>query len=211
LFDETQPKPWGAFFTHLEDDWEEMFDEVASKVDYAVCINQKIKTYLELLGVKRVELIRHGHDPRVKKEITFGVCGKVYLSGRKGEYLVKNMVDEGYKVLGLGSGWPCEMLGDWDKAPEFYKKIDYLVITSLNEGGPVPVLDAIAAGVPVIGPNTGWIWEFPCIHYKKGDWDSLNEVLHKLTHPPTWEKDWRLGHRNLFASFSGKSKPAEPS
>lgn len=200
LYDESQPRPHGCWFTHLEEKWQKKFDEVAGKVDFAACPNKRIKKYLEDKGVKRVEVMPHGHDPRLKKKITFGVAGRVYKdTGRKGEYMVKNMVDEKFNVLAMGDGWPCEKFGSWEQAPAFYKAIDYLVITSLAEGGPVPQIEAIAAGVPVIAPDVGHCWEFPVIKYKRGSWESLKKVLDKLTYPPTWQ-DWRSKHKELFNS-----------
>ncbi len=201
LFDETQPKPHGAFFTHIEPKYHKLFDEVAGKVNYAVCSNRIIKDYLEKARVPKVEIIPHGHDERVKRDITFGVVGRVYPSGRKGEELVYKMLKKCYNVVSMGDGWPCEKYCDWENAKDFYKKIDYLVVTSTIEGGPVPLLDAIAAGVSVIAPiGVGHCDEYPCIRYRKGDWESLNKVLDKLVNPPTWE-DWRGKHKELFRSI----------
>jgi hypothetical protein len=189
MFDETMPKPWGGFFTHREPATERLFERVASQVEYAVCINENVKRYLES-RVPRVEIIRHGHDPRVKKDIVFGVSGVKYSSGRKGEDLVETAKQMGYKI---------EWNEDFEKQPDFYKRIDYLLIPSRIEGGPVPVLDAIASGVPVIArEGLGWCDEFPVIRYK--DDKNLFEVLHLLTNPPNWSL-WRQKHKLLFQSI----------
>jgi len=204
LYDESKPRPHGAFFTHLEPKWKKKFDEVASKVDFAVCSNETIKQYLIDKGIKRVEVIRHGHQPELKKNIRCGVVGRTYPSGRKGEYLIANAVEAGFDVIAMGDGWPCEVSGEWSDPREFYNLIDYLIIPSLIEGGPVPLIDAIAYGVPVIAPReVGHCDEFPCIRYDKGDWDSLKEVLTKLTHPPTWN-EWLTKHQELFRSYLKK-------
>lgn len=200
MFDETMPKPWGAFFTHREPAYQKLFDEVASKVDYAVCLNKTIKKYLEDKGVKRVEIIHHGHDERLHKKSTFGVVGKVYPSGRKGEELVTRMFKEGYDVIAWGEGWNCPTYDNFSDIPWFYKEIDYLVITSREEGGPIPLIDSIASGKPVIvREGLGWCDDFPAIRYKSDE--ELFEILWKLTHPPTWE-DWKEGHRTLFSSLN---------
>jgi len=202
LFDETQPKPWGAFFTHIEPKYEKLFNEVAGKVNYAVCSNRIIKKYLEDIGVPKVEIIPHGHDERVKKDITFGVVGRVYPSGRKGEHLVDKMLEKCYNVIAMGEGWPCEKYCDWEKAKDFYNKIDYLVITSTIEGGPVPTFDALASGTPIIAPiGVGHCDEYPGIRYQKGNWDSLNKVMDKLVNPPKWS-DWYGKHEELFKSIT---------
>jgi hypothetical protein len=181
LYDETQPRPHGAWFTHLEPAWKKKFDEVADKVDYAVCQNETIKRYLEDKGVPTT-VIYPGHDPRVKKKPIFGYCGREYKSGRKAtELLPKGTIKFGY-----------------EEAPEIYKKIDYLIITARIEGGPVPLTDAIAAGVPVIARGgVGNVNEFPCVRYK--DDREFKKIINQLTNPPTW-KQWRKKHQSLFCS-----------
>lgn len=185
LFDGQGRKPWGAFFTHLEGNLKKKFDEVAGKVDFAVCLNEKIKEYLQK-KVKRVEIIKHGHDPRIKKEPVFGWNGRVYKSGRKGEELIE-------KIGGV-------LKGDYENAPEFYKKIDYLIVASRTEGGPMCVIDAIASGVPVIARRgAGWCDEFPVIRYETDK--ELFGIINQLRNPPTWN-DWRKQHQSLFSSMN---------
>jgi len=41
--------------------------------------------------------------------------------------------------------------------PYFYKSLDLLVITSSNEGGPAPAMEALASGVPVLSTNVGYV------------------------------------------------------
>src|SRR5690606_27066137 len=84
---------------------------------------------------------------------------------------------------------------------EFYDSIDYLVVTSLEEGGPIPVIEAISRGVPVIAPDVGWCWEFPVIRYERGSWPWLFSVLSALTNPPTWQ-EWAEEHSRLFSQIS---------
>jgi glycosyltransferase involved in cell wall biosynthesis len=49
--------------------------------------------------------------------------------------------------------------------PAWFAGLDYYLVTSDSEGGPIPVLEAIAAGVPVIAPDVGFCWEYPVIRY----------------------------------------------
>lgn len=184
LFDETMPRPWGAFFTHYEPKWAKEFDRIAEKVDYAVCMNETIKKYLEGKGVETV-IIPQGHDPRVKKKPVFGYSGRFYNTGRKGEELL-----EGIEYIHSE---------DFETQPEFYKKIDYLLLPARIEGGPIPLIDAIAAGVPVIArEGVGWVNEFPCIRYK--DDEDFKKIINQLLNPPTWE-DWRNKHKQLFKTL----------
>jgi len=45
------------------------------------------------------------------------------------------------------------------KMPEWYKDIDCFICTSLYEGGPLPVLEAAACGIPVISTRVGIVPE----------------------------------------------------
>jgi hypothetical protein len=57
---------------------------------------------------------------------------------------------------------------DYDTMHKFYESIDLLICTSLTEGGPLPVFEAIACGVPVISTDVGLvketgIWKFETV------------------------------------------------
>lgn len=192
-------------YTHLENSghWRRVFLETIEKFDYYTCTCGVTEEILKNNGAAcdRIFRVRYGFDERMRRRPVFGVVGRTYPSGRKGEHLVKQMVRAGYDVWGWGKGWPVSVLSDkWESLPSFYQSIDYLVVTSTNEGGPVPVIDAIAAGVPVIAPNCGWCFEFPVIKYDLGSWDSLSSVLEMLTNPPTWTK-WANDHGVLMKSI----------
>lgn len=166
-----------------------------------VAMNQRVAAALRARGADPV-VIRPGASAPARP-LTFGVCGRVYATGRKGEALVAQMVAAGYTVRAWGRGWPCPIVSDdLAQLPAFYAAIDYLVVTSLEEGGPMPVVDALAYGVPVIAPDVGWCWELPCLHFERGEWASLHAVLRGLTEPPTWAQ-WAQAHAALFARLEG--------
>jgi glycosyltransferase involved in cell wall biosynthesis len=181
--------------------------------DFDVCIamNRRMADRLPELGARKVALIRPGAWPA--KQIVFGVAGRVYNSGRKGEGLVAQAIEAGFnfiacksktKIRAARQDWPCPASAfdadDEGARRSFYASIDYFVVTSLDEGGPMTVPEAIACGVPVIAPDVGWCWEFPVLKYARGDWDSLRSVLRGLTDTPTWSR-WVEAHRRLFADL----------
>lgn len=185
-----------GFFTHAP---AEHLDELVPLFSAHVCMNEHMASLLRERGCAPI-LARPGahRDP---KTITFGVCGSTKKDGRKGEALIHKMVRAGYTVLGHGAGWPCRILtDDVSRLSEFYQKIDYLVVPSSVEGGPMPLVDAIANGVPVIAPSVGWAPEFPCIRYQTGSWESLSAVLKALTQPPSWD-GWAEAHKPIFEKF----------
>jgi len=97
---------------------------------------------------------------RKKDDLLVGVCGMVYSGGRKGESLIKNLE---YNVIASGQGWPCPCKWrDWDAMPGFYNSLDVFLCTSTVEGGPLPVLEALACGIPVVIPrHVGMLDELP--------------------------------------------------
>jgi len=195
-----------GFFTHLETGSSDFckkkkrkFIEVVEYCDYHICMNSTTQKDL-FKRKKNAHVIKPGS--RFKKDLVFGVCGKVHTqSGRKGEAFVEQLMGE-YKFLAWGKGWPCEIHSQKQSELEnFYNKIDYLVVTSTCEGGPVPVVEALSMGVPVIAPDVGWCWEYPVVKYKKGDVRDLRQVLFDLSNVPTWET-WVKGHEDFFNSIT---------
>ncbi len=197
-------------FTHLEKAgvFRARFLNMISKFDYFTTACKLTTDILVKQGADPNRMLRvpYGSDDRIRptniygSPIMFGVVGRTYPSGRKCEWLVKEMVQAGYQVRSWGRGWPCKEMfkgSPWERIPEFYRAIDFLVITANNESGPVPVVDAIRAGVPVIAPNVGLCWEYPVIRYEKESWKSLSGILTKLTQPPTWEQ-WTAAHLKFF-------------
>lgn len=186
-----------GLYTHRQN--RRKFNNMVKRQHYHVGMSEKTCALIRSAG---------GEDPlhiplgtSLQSNITFGVVGRTYRSGRKGEKFVRKAVESGYTVKAWGSGWPCEIVSkDFGEIESFYRSIDYLLVTSLNEGGPMSVIEAISLGVPVIAPDVGWCWEYPVIRYERGKWDSLNSVLKRLTTVPTWE-NWAECHRKLFSKI----------
>ena len=86
-----------------------------------------------------------------------------------------------------------------EEMPNFYKKINYLLILSSVEGGPVPVIEAMAMGTPIIAPDVGWCWEYPVIKYK--DLKDLINIIDTLSSQLNTEKVWKESSKNLLEIF----------
>ena len=163
-----------------------------------ICLNTEMLRYLqETVGTESPRMIEQPVDEKfIKPTITFGVAGRTYSDGRKGEHLVKAAVEAGYIVIGWGSGWPCPIVSDRvEDLPHFYRSIDYYIDTSSDEGGCTPALECLAMGKPVISHTLGV--DRPVLAYQTHDWDSLHRVMHKLTHPRTYD-DWASDHADYF-------------
>jgi glycosyltransferase involved in cell wall biosynthesis len=66
--------------------------------------------------------------------------------------------------------------------PPFYDKLDYYLICSIFEGGPMGLLEALATGLPIISSEVGWVPEFKRIAhlYPAGCVDALAVILTEI-------------------------------
>ena len=99
------------------------------------------------------------------------VVGREYASGRKNFKVLESLDLE--LDIQVTEGRLSE-----DELFAAYKWTDYVLVTSKLEAGPMCVVEAIACNKPVIAPDVGWCWEYPCIHY--GSEDDLRSILNNL-------------------------------
>lgn len=131
------------------------------------------------------------HLQRKKNELpVIGFSG--YIDGRsmrKGQDLVKKLSTDlqgRYRFMASGSGWPVPTcLYRFDQLPGFYNSLDLFVCTSTIEGIPMPPLEALACGVPVVIPSgVGLLDELPTVsgiaHYPAGDYRRLREAVESM-------------------------------
>lgn len=166
--------------------------------DGQIALNGVMAEYLRRAGCQNPAVIDLPVDDQFcrKTPIVFGVAGRTYSDGRKGEHLVAKMVAAGYRVLGWGSGWPCTVVSDrFEDLRSFYEGIDYYVDTSSDEGGCTPALECMAMGIPVISHTLGV--DRPVLAYETHDWQSLERVLQALTRPHTYEQ-WAREYADYF-------------
>ena len=147
-----------GFFTHREKD-SNSFDQIAQECDWCVAMCNRTAGYLPK---KKTSIIQVWPNSKyIKDKIVFGVVGRQYSSGRKRFWMAEPLKEiEGIEVRFTNGEIPEEKMTD------FYREIDYLLVLSNNEGGPVPVVEALGMGVPVIAPNVGFCWSFPVLRYE---------------------------------------------
>ena len=191
-----------------------LFEEVARKSDVCITSSSKYADVLRADGAREVHTIALGVDTDVfVPKVRIGVVGRTYHTGRKGETLLAAVMDLPFiEFVFTGEGWPlpAQHYGERELAA-FYQSLDYLLVPSLIEGGPVPMLEALSAGCPVIAPSDiGMVRDFPHIPFRRGDADDLRRVLEaeleKVTElraaalPCDWEHFARR-HLELFAQL----------
>lgn len=193
-------RPAIGMFTHGED----RPRRFGMDYDGQIALNPVMCQYLRGAGCDNAVVVDLPVDDRyIKPQIVFGVAGRTYADGRKGEHLVHAAIAAGYKIIGWGSGWPCEIVSSrLEDLPAFYRSLDYYIDTSSDEGGCVPALECLALGVPVISHTLGV--DRPVIAYERHDWKSLERVLFQLTHPPTYN-DWAENHARYFKAVFNRN------
>lgn len=181
-----------SIFTHREEkdtNLQLAFDIAADGSDW--CFAQSLNT-AKYLPKEKTSILRPsvGEHFFIDDPIKIGIVGRPYPSGRKNfDWLHRLNHIDGIEIL-VATNVPYE---DMDL---FYKGLDYLLITANNEGGPMPVAEALACHVPVIAPTgVGWCDEFSCIRYEKDNLSDLLRVLYGLIVP---KDGWETGARQIM-------------
>jgi hypothetical protein len=173
-----------ANFTHYDPDHlAEKFFAVAQAVDHCVAVSQATADVLRQFGVAddRITTIVVGADIHFRPKLTLGIAGRVYPGGRKGEDIVGALLDDPdvgatIRIVAASEGWGAPVWQFEDPA-DFYRAIDFLLVPSRLEGGPVPFMEALACGTMSVAPPIGVIPQFPYVPYPVGDVVALRSVL----------------------------------
>jgi hypothetical protein len=175
-----------GFFTHREEAHAGDWDRAAALSDWCVTMCDKSATFLP---PEKTTVIQVYPDKQFYKEkIVLGIAGFECPSGRKRFDLVDKLREiDGIEVKFADGKVP------FDEMPDFYRSVDYIVITADNEGGPMPVIEALALGKPVITPDVGFAWDFPVLKYDTPD--DLLRLVKSLVLP---KDGWDIAARQLL-------------
>ncbi len=202
--------PVVAYFTHREEeppgnDKAKLFDAIAvhSQLRVAMCklyadlLSQYGPTIQPPLPLERDRFVIAGKGAEtapLRRRPIVGFSGYTYKNHRKGDDLVTSVVRSpvGQRVdwVASGRGWPVPTKRyTWAQMPSFYQGLDVLVCPSRVEGGPMPVLEALACGVRVVIPRgVGILDELPDapgIHrYVRGNAAGLVQALEAAISQP---------------------------
>jgi glycosyltransferase involved in cell wall biosynthesis len=216
-----------GFFTHIEERAPEAarrFFHVAKQMTASVAMSERYAARLRDAGVANVHVITPGVDlDRFQPSVKIGVVGRTYRTGRKGEDLLRAVMDEPHIEWHFtGEGWPGpgKTYSD-EEMPAFYRSMDYVLVPAHYEGGPMPLLEALASGVEVIAPRVGFVDEYPHIEFEAGNAADLRRVLRDLVavrldrrravESRTWDA-WAKAHDTLFRQLgtSAATQAAAP-
>lgn len=180
----------GSWFTHQEmvEPAKSRFIDYALAADFCLTPAERYEELLRSAGAKDVETIWHGVDLDLfSPKLKIGVVGRAYHTGRKGEGLLAFIHDlDGLELLFTGTGWPWPHKHYTSaELAEFYRSLDYLLIPSTIEGGPMPLFEALASGVKVIASDVGCVPSFPHIPFERGNGRDLRAVIQGLLEEKT--------------------------
>lgn len=191
-FSDWQQTPWAAYFSHYEkgSEYKEFWWETALPLtriqtvtadQYGALVPNPVKVTPPVNPIFRQVLNHKNNNIPV-----IGVSGFVdRKSGRKGEKLVARLANDidSIDLVASGDGWPVKTVNhSFGDLPNFYNSLDLYFCSSSIEGIPMPPLEALACGIPVIIPRgVGMLDELPnergVYRYDVNDYDSLRKTV----------------------------------
>ncbi|KXF76573.1 hypothetical protein ATN84_10965 [Paramesorhizobium deserti] len=206
-----------ANFTHYDPDHlADKFIQTAHEVDHCVAISEATADILRSFDVpdSKITMIVTGADTHFRPMLTVGLVGRTYPGGRKGEDIVQALLEdpditEKVRIVATKEGWNVPV---WNlESADFYRAVNYLLVPSRLEGGPVPFMEALACGTMSIAPEIGVIPQFPHVSYPVGDVTALKKVLIELADQHVLQRHflssrmrglnwsgWAIEHEKLF-------------
>lgn len=178
----------GMLYTHLNPPAKNELLSACQRADFIVAMSKTGATELLDLGIEpeKITVIYAGHEDIPFRRRNVGIIGFEQPNGRKRGHILIDlcwlMDVSPFRFVFCGGGWDDTInkmasagasvanLGEVDesKLAELYGALDLLLVTSYVEGGPLTVLEALSAGVPVIAPPVGYANDLlpeDCIYY----------------------------------------------
>lgn len=112
---------------------------------------------------------------RIVRPVRFGIVGTEKRSKRKNFHWVKDHLSNIPNTEFVFTNGHF----DFKDLTDFYEDIDYLLILSKTEGGPIPFIESLYMRKPIICPNIGYGIDYPC--YKYDGLEELKDMIIKLT------------------------------
>jgi glycosyltransferase involved in cell wall biosynthesis len=192
-----------GFFTHIHADDITTLNTTAFTLDYIFHMCTKYYNMFlyrfpeEKMTVLPAAEIHEGFD--LKKPL-IGIIQRGQYEGKGFDFMLSLDTNKlkNFRFRFVGTGWD-EVVDKYTAAsidvenitnesyesyPQHYKDIDYLLIPSLWEGGPMSVIEACATGTPIIGANVGWIPDIGIDYmFEPGNADMLYIILDKICAP----------------------------
>lgn len=228
-----------AMYTHCNPGDEARLIEACNKAD--------IVTAMSFTG--RKELLNYGVDPRkiwvtpsaadgflFRRRVVL-VVGNVQPNGRKRENILLDLAWQydlsAYEFLFIGYGWGAltEQLTQLgvravttqdlteDKIRDAYRMADVLLVTGYAEGGPLPLLEAMGCGTPVLSPRYGYAADYlesddiytdvQSLYERLQSLDRKAKTYHQIVQSWRW-MDYAAEYALLIGRLTGQSLELYP-
>jgi glycosyltransferase involved in cell wall biosynthesis len=201
-----------GFFTHADMNsktWlENLFKQkkVFENMDGIISMNERYTEMIREIGYSNNKIITitpgQTYDVFPLKKIKIGIVSRGGYPGY-GQQFMENLFNtkdlKNFEFHFLGSGWKnidniAKEKGitvlfeddiNYSIYPEFYNKIDYLLIPGLWTAGPMSFQEALSTGTPVISSDVGFAgYEFnPDFIFKPNDLNGLYEIFEIIQKP----------------------------
>jgi len=174
----------------------------ALSLDFIVFQNKKYQEKMIELGypVEKTKVIYPGVflEKFPLKKIALGIFQRGVHKDKGHDFMLKlpEIMDlKNFSFIFVGKGWDdvAQFYGkmgivtalyteeNYDAYPQVYKLIDYLLIPSKLEGGPMCLLEALAMGIPIISSKVGMVEDFDVEYtFEPGNHLELAEILMKI-------------------------------
>lgn len=196
-----------GFFTHLDRDSTDhlLKNKHWLTCDYIIHMNKRyLDKFSEYYPRERMAVLKSIEVmPRFDlKKIRLGIMQRGGFEGKGHNFMLRMAKYEflkNFEFVFCGKDWD-EVIDlysskgikcytedeNYENYPKVYDFIDYLLIPSLWEGGPMAVPEALAKGVPIISSNVGWVPEFGVEYmYEPDNEQGLLDILKKIHEPLT--------------------------
>jgi len=191
-----------GYFTHLDKDSDKSFEDHWKLLDYIVHKNsyyldrtakwgyprEKMKVIVPPIDTEQFHL----------KKITLGIIQRGYYIGKGHQFMLdlpKYINLKNFRFLFIGQGWDqvCSEYNkrkiafmytrneDYNLYRKYYEIIDYLLVPSLWEGGPMCILEALSCGIPIISSKVGFVHDFKIDHvFEPNNYKQLIKILKNI-------------------------------
>jgi hypothetical protein len=230
--------PIAAYFSHYDPNNSKgvLWDKAAEKTDYAIVTAPQYAARLKRHNLDAVlvhapvdmQFVPAVNRPAHKRPV-IGVSGMTYGDGRKGEDLVRKLAEDLPQLewRAAGRGWTIPTTRyAWKDMVAFYQDLDVYVCTSRIEGVPMPPLEALACGIPVVIPKgVGLLDTLPDMpgitRYEPGDYAGLKSAVQIAVHTPPpatlpitvndyTPRRWLSDHLQAFENWFNPRPETEP-
>lgn len=226
-------------YTHCNAGAEGILLDACDRAALITCMTFTGRQELIDIGVdpEKIWVIYSAADQHVFKKRLVGIVGYLQPNGRKRESILLDLAWQHdmapFQFLFVGSGWEetVSQLNSLGVSASFfhadtdeqlrsvYHQIDLLLVTGYVEGGPLPVLEAMASGVDILSPAFGYSNDMlgpeqiyttvEDLAQKLNDRVSPAVLRHKLARAWRWQ-DYCAEHALIFGRLLGESVDLYP-